>query len=267
MKSILHLLGASLLLVITLFSASAQIPNGGFEDWDGLNPADWITSNNDTVLPPQSTVLVLKDTLNPYQGDNSMMLNQNWAHSSWAETTFANTSHPTSLTAFVRCDAFDTVSIKVEVLGNGEVLGEGIWEVADTSIQDWTKIVIPISQSDLEVFETRIHIQGGRIPGPADQASVLWVDGLSLGYSLLGQEDWLAQKDFLIFPNPTKGKLYILNTSPNLMPYDATLYSPTGIQLINTGEASLDMSHLPQGNYYLQLKTSKGIQTQKIVLE
>ncbi len=264
MKIMRQLFCVSLILVMTHFSASAQIPNGSFEDWDGLNPSGWTTNNNDTVVPPLSTVLVRKDTLNPFQGKNAMVLLQTWAHSSWAETSFANTGHPTSLTAFVRCNAYDTVSIRVEVLSNGEVAGEGIWSVTDTVIDDWTKIVIPISQSDLEVFKTRIHIQGGQIPGPADEISVLWVDNLYLGNTPLGiQDDMLAQK-WMLYPNPTDGNVDILANSDRLN-FVATLYNATGVKMLETIESTFDMSPFPQGTYYLQIRTKEAMVMRKII--
>jgi len=204
-----------ILSFFAFFSVSAQIPNGSFEDWDGLNPAGWTTSNNDTVVPPFSTVLVRKDTLNPLDGNNAMVLLQNWSYSSWAETVFANTGHPTSLSAYVRCNAYDTVAIRIELLNNGTVIDKGSWSVADTVITDWTKITIPITQSLLEVFETRIYIQGGRVPGPADEVSVLWVDSLSLGYAPLGEQDMLAQKEWILSPNPTNGVIHILSKTPH----------------------------------------------------
>lgn len=268
MKSFVHFNLLIFLMLCAFFSASAQIqiPNGSFENWDGMNPQGWET-NNGVNVPPYPTVVALKDTISPYEGQNDLLLIYNWTYPAWAKTAFDNTGHPSSLSAYVKCivHGADTVDILVEILSNGDVVNSGYWSVSDTTIEEWTKIMIPITQSDIEVFETRILIKGGRVSGPADEASTLWVDSLSLGYGPLGlSEGLLAQNDLIISPNPTDGVIHILKNSP-LKLISTTVYSQKGTELLKSNDSTLDLSDLPIGNYYLKIQTNHGVLTRKVV--
>jgi hypothetical protein len=65
----------------------------------------------------------------------------------------------------------------------------------------------------------------------------------------------LLNENLLIYPNPTKGKLYITNTTGNLINY--TIYDLNGqIILIGKTQESIDVSTLSVGIYIL--KTNQG---------
>ena len=220
-------------------------------------------------MPPLSTILVRKDTINPFHGENAMLLMQNWAHSSWAQTIFPNTNHPTSLLAHVQYNAYDAVSIRIELLNNGVVVDTGYWSISDSTNNDWTEITIPISQTTSDVTETRILIKGGGVPGPADETSALAVDQLSLGYTLVSVHDELTQKEWSVYPNPTSGEINIQSNSPNLKLHSAALYNLDGQKILESAQSILDIKSLdiPQGVYYLRITTNKGNLTRKVVVE
>jgi len=76
------------------------------------------------------------------------------------------------------------------------------------------------------------------------------------------------QEDFVlpaisIYPNPTSGQLNITNDEQNIQMI--SIYNLSGIQLFNTQNTTFDISHLPSGMYFVQIKTPKGIVTKKIV--
>jgi len=251
-------------------SAQTQPPNGSFEVWDSLNPQSWVTNNNNIIVPAYPTVIVLKDTINPYHGNNAMELMFNWVYPAWASTTFSNTGHPSSLDFHVKCIVFpsDTVSIRVEILNNGTVVDTGYWGSL-TSIDTWTKISIPISQSATGVSETRILITGGRRTGPADETSTLAVDGLTMSYAPVQNSNIvLAQNAVEVFPNPSSGVINIKSHRADLIIESISLYHLTGVKILETKETTIDTKscHMLQGTYYLSVKSNKGYLTKQLVI-
>lgn len=87
--------------------------------------------------------------------------------------------------------------------------------------------------------------------------------GINLTSSVLDVDE-NKQNDFFVYPNPTSGIVHILNSDENTM---ITLFDQCGkiVPVRNSGN-ELDITHLPDGVYYLKTKSSTGIQkTDKIV--
>ncbi len=72
-----------------------------------------------------------------------------------------------------------------------------------------------------------------------------------------------------VYPNPTTGLLIIKNEEINDMEvYDMMGRVVSAAPAVSkAGELSLDISHLPNGVYFLRIDTKKGIATQKIIKE
>ncbi|GHT71000.1 hypothetical protein AGMMS50239_39920 [Bacteroidia bacterium] len=66
-----------------------------------------------------------------------------------------------------------------------------------------------------------------------------------------------------IYPNPTKGELRIENGELRIQ--QVSFFDITGIHLFSTQQTTLDVSHLPAGIYFVQIKTEKGMVAKKIV--
>ncbi len=261
MKNLLKLFFAAVLFLFSVSVQAQDIPNGGFEDWDSLNLQAW------------ETYQVVKDTFQPYQGNNAIVFPLSWSNLkvSWAKTTFANPGHPTYLEAYVKSFIvpLDTVSISVKILNNGSVIDSGIWYGVQ-SIEDWTKITIPISQTLVDVTHTEIFIQGGHKVEPTDATSSLEVDNLSLHYTPLANKNLaLSQNKLDIFPNPTSGVITIRCKGRDLKLQSATLYDWAGRKILESKQPILDLMSLdiPQGVYYLRIITNKGNLTRKVVVE
>jgi hypothetical protein len=68
--------------------------------------------------------------------------------------------------------------------------------------------------------------------------------------------------DVSVYPNPTTGKLRI--TDYGLRITGVRIFNISGINVFNTQQTASDISHLPAGIYFVQIKTEKGIVTKKL---
>ncbi len=72
------------------------------------------------------------------------------------------------------------------------------------------------------------------------------------------------------WPNPVQNSLYYTISSEENEEYQVALYNAVGIKVFseiafNTGEARIDIAHLPMGNYYLSIYTPSNQFTQQII--
>jgi subtilisin family serine protease len=76
---------------------------------------------------------------------------------------------------------------------------------------------------------------------------------------------------FEVYPNPSQGTVFISHQLTNGKPLSLTLYSTLGQVLLekkinNSNQTQLDLQNLPNGAYYLSLKTSNTSVTKKLSL-
>jgi hypothetical protein len=69
--------------------------------------------------------------------------------------------------------------------------------------------------------------------------------------------------DVSVYPNPTTGELRIENGALKIQ--QISIFNLLGRNVLNTQQTALDISHLPAGIYFVQIKTEKGVVTKKIV--
>jgi hypothetical protein len=69
--------------------------------------------------------------------------------------------------------------------------------------------------------------------------------------------------DVFIYPNPTTGELRIENGALKIQ--QISIFNLLGRNVLNTQQTALDISHLPAGIYFVQIKTERGVITKKIV--
>lgn len=70
---------------------------------------------------------------------------------------------------------------------------------------------------------------------------------------------------FVIHPNPAQTEIHINTDEAEILEIKIT--SITGSELINTKQTIIDVSHLPNGIYFAQIKTNKGVGAKKIVVQ
>ena len=68
-----------------------------------------------------------------------------------------------------------------------------------------------------------------------------------------------------VYPNPTTGNLKI--ESGELEVHQISIFNIAGSNLFNTQQIAFDISYLPAGIYFVQIKTEKGIVVRKIIKE
>jgi hypothetical protein len=72
--------------------------------------------------------------------------------------------------------------------------------------------------------------------------------------------------EFTLFPNPTKNQ-FIIQFQDTLKLQKVNIYNNLG-QLISTSkETTINTSHLTPGIYFIEVKTNKGISSQKLIIE
>lgn len=167
-------------------------PNGDFENWTvELLPENWQTNSCPLCVSQVETYIVQKDSQVVYHGKFSMKLINNLTDSggyvpAWAKNKFELSGYPSSLHGYVKCNLMgtDTVSIKIEILLDGNPINGGQWKTT-SSISNWTEVNIPVSENNIPfAFDSAlITITGGKYIDSTTNLSnstTLWVDKLSL---------------------------------------------------------------------------------------
>jgi hypothetical protein len=163
------------------------IPNGDFENWNSYNQLeDWKTTYNPFSMSQINSYVVQKTT-DAYHGKYAVQLIYSGALIAEANTKFAVSSHPSNLTAFVKCklNFRDTVSLKARVFYRGAIVDSGQW-LGATPITAYQQINIPISKHSAQADSVMVSLRGGHVFLLTDNfqggssITTLWVDYLSL---------------------------------------------------------------------------------------
>ena len=251
---------------MTIQTCAQTIPNAGFENWTDIggwyvNPDNWQTSNAQL-----SCSGVNKDS-NSYQGNFAAQI-LTLGCAGWAQTQFPLTTHPLNLYCYVRISltGIDTVSIRIELLNNGNVADNGLW-TDTTNIAGFTLITIPITQNASVIDSAIIYMQSGNNSG-----TELIVDSMYFDFTS-GIEKNENNSSWTLYSNPFNK--YAILEFENLKNenYDLRIYSETGklVQTaddIITGQVKIEKKNLARGNYFFQLRNNRQIvATGKLIIE
>ena len=251
---------------IIVFSLSqAQIPNGGFENWEQVDnyekPLNWST-NQDTFY-----TRLVRDTIS-VEGMSSMkLIPSEDIHLHGCESraaTFIEFSSVlpsnSNLTFYVKIVPEDpvqseSVHLRVVVISYDSVtsIGSNVWETF-TSIDDFTRIDIPLEGQNIEALQIILYGAGISSPvdGPCQNRSFVWIDGMTINPSTSG-DNYLSMVPSIvsIFPNPTSGLMYVNSTIGKCTSYE--LYSMIG-RIISKGKIDNDQFIIHEkGTFVLKL--------------
>jgi hypothetical protein len=157
------------------------VPNGDFELWDpGYWLSVWKNNSCPPCMQPVETYIVKQDSI-AYSGQFAAKFIFNNAYAAWAENKFAISYHPVQLNAQVKCNlvASDTLMIKVTLFYNSQACDSGQW-LGLISINSYTPIEIPISQSSAQADSCVIFIRGGQKSNYPTSNTEFWVDDITL---------------------------------------------------------------------------------------
>ena len=173
------------LSIITLFLGCTKtnnpqeiipVPNGDFENWDAQPTLlNWQTNSCPLCVQAIERNIVVKDP-NASNGLFAAKFIYNNAFTAWAINNFSIPKHPSTLSGYVKSSitSIDTIRITITLYKNMVPVDSGSW-VGTSSIANYTKIDIPISQNSSDADSALIRIEGGQKLG-----TEFWVDNLYL---------------------------------------------------------------------------------------
>ena len=162
-------------------SILTTIPNGDFELWGNSQmPLNWQTNSCPLCTPPYQTYIVQKDSA-AYHGIYAAKFIDNHIYAAVASNKFSVSTHPVSLIAYAKCKLYgtDTVSIKIKLFKKSLGVDSGQW-YNTVPINNYVRVVIPISQHSLQIDSVLITIKGGHQSGFPTNTTEFWVDNLIL---------------------------------------------------------------------------------------
>jgi hypothetical protein len=176
----------SIVVLLTLFSCrktvsnqeDLTIPNGDFEQWDvNQNLKIWQTNSCPLCVPPWETYIV-QNTTDAAHGQFAAEFVYNSFYAAFATNKFSISSHPLSLTAYIKSNIIngDTATLHVALFSGDSVIDNGNWYETTTTI-DYRKLEIPITQTNPKTDSAEIIIIGGNKVG-----TIFFVDNLEFTY-------------------------------------------------------------------------------------
>lgn len=277
------------LLILTLISilqmgGFAQIPNGGFEDWELIQnfekPLFWETNQDSNY------VRFVKDTLS-IQGDYSLKIVPG-SFTAWYECmSYAWTGihlqtsvgENKSLIFFVRSvpdstNQFESVFLRIagKLFIGGNFESDYKWETFER-IDNFTKVQIPILNPDVDSLTIRIF--GGALNGAADgcpNRSFSWIDDMRISETevINSSLELIPQNNKVtVFPNPSNGIIEVFQSEIKFT--DFQLYSLEG-ELIEQGRLNgkmINLRNMHKGLFILRLTSANQSfeLTKKIMIE
>jgi hypothetical protein len=240
-----------------LFSLTAQIPNGGFEDWvvDGNdnNPVDWRTANSDPIL-----------TVTPYTpayaGNFSMKVSTYDAGvmiiPGVATAEFPYTQRPSEINACIKTTIMpgDKVFLIISMYHEDSIIAlptDCSFSI-DSTISEFTCLSFPITyQSDLIPDSAIIIVLAGSVS--AQVGTEIIVDELTYTINTTDDKSFAATiSNDVNYPNPAGEFTYI---PVNLMAesdVEILIWDMNG-RIIQ----SLPFHHLPVGKHELLVNTKQ----------
>jgi hypothetical protein len=276
----------SILSALFLLSsvASAQIPNGGFENWntdvDGnINPNSWETTND-----IGSGFTSVTQYTPAYVGSYSMLV-KSWNSGfgiigGVSSTSFPYNQKPTYLKACIKTNVMpgDNVYIIVALYKADSIISSSAncTFVIDSTINNFRCINFPISyQYNLIPDSVEIMVIGGS--AIAQLGTQIIVDDLSFGFTSGINELSLTStnENLNVYPNPAQNNLFfetqiskISDIKIKIYDFNGSLLSENFFSNVDFGSHEFDVSisNLSNGMYFYSVENDNSTKNGKFVI-
>ena len=282
----------ALLAVITL-KTNAQIPNGGFEEWDAfsnyLQPQHYISPNEFATgsfhpvtqstdhypsdIGNYSLRLENNTSLLPsIEGFGVVLQNRSSVLTDGPGPYFPITGHPMSLTGYYKYlpQGNDTMRILVLLFKNGVAIVGRAFITTDT-IPDWRPFTINFptySSADSCSILIASYNANGLPPEFSPRGnSVLYIDNLNFDVLITSTQSQITNQDsFNLYPNPASNFIFLKTTVTNDSEKTLNIYNVIG-KLVRTeklisSQSKINIENLNAGIYMIEIK-SRGLSEKK----
>lgn len=261
--------------MLLAISASAQIPNGGFESWDDhgayMDPTGWLTYNDIvTIDGPVITVergapgavgnYYATVTSTSFLGGSSVI--QGWL----SLNGFSYNGRPDALTGQWQygIQPSDTAEVLVYLagwnsFGDTELIAAGSLEVTG-DLLGWHPLIVPLTYYSPSTPDSAyIQFSASKELGAPMAGSFLKVDDLAFTGSV-GVEEQQARSQFKVFPSLASDQLNIVADQriTELKVMDMTGRSVLE-QKPGTERYALDVSNLNKASYIVRIRMADGV--------
>jgi hypothetical protein len=163
----------------------------------------------------------------------------------------------------------DIGSLHVDIFSDGQIFTDIVSPLIGDQGDEWKNMVIDLSDHAGNVIGIRFRGTTG-----GGDAGDLALDDISITQAT-SVDDFDTIKNFSIFPNPTNGMVKISASNAGLHDYSLTIFNLLGRQVyskpINNVEgqinAAIDLSALPKGVYFVELKSSNNSYQSKLTIQ
>ena len=279
-------------LALSISQAWAQIPNAGFENWNGTDPASWSTLNPITSLagfytanqgspaPQGSFYLELTSTFSPLFGDvlpgYAVSSNYDFSSGTGDFGGFAYTNRPLYLNgafkyatagvdqglAVVLFTKWNTTTNSRDTIGGGEMLFD--------NTSSWTNFSAPIFYNLPDNPDTCLVFLTSSIDVAVD-GSVLSIDNLDLANAPTTVSESNAVAAFNVFPNPAVDRLnlelssFAAGTPIQIQVMDIVGNVVTVETAYTNSRYTMNVANLAKGAYVIRVSQNGNVHTQKFI--
>ncbi|MBC8047433.1 MAG: T9SS type A sorting domain-containing protein [Fimbriimonadaceae bacterium] len=225
----------------------------------------WEAYNTGITNPSGLTSIAFQDantgiavTYGPQKGSKTIDGGETW------ETIILPSSPPAAAIEFI------PGTENTYIIGDGFVFDNDELSISTDGGETWTTETY--SPSTINCFQFTSPTNGwagGEIISTTEGGMYKWVGNLASEDTVIGIDDDIMEIKLQIFPNPSSGILFISNTD-NCLIENISITDNAGKFIMSfekpEKDASINISHLPNGLYQLHIKTNKYAMIKNMVL-
>lgn len=269
------------LILITVVTANAQIPNEGFESWTGNNPTGWVTGNIENyvfVTPTDSPMSGQFAASIETKAINGILI-PGILNSGEGFPVYQRHGQFSLYYKFYKTSSNAHLSVSIGFKKGENGIGAktiAIFEPAD----NFTPLMLDVHYVNDQIPDAAvIHIQvSDQFMSPAASGSYAVVDNMSFQILADAEEENYSPDQLILeqnFPNPFNPETTIKYTVPEKSDISLKVYNVLGnevAELVNEtqeqGSYSINFnaSELSSGVYFYTLKAGNTADTKKLIL-